>query len=1723
MVTQLQRDIAGGATDVSSAIVRARVNQNPALRGQPINRILGLQPGFRFTVKFRSGFGVKDLTPRELVTGQISSQKVIRQLAPVRGVGEFRPSFPQRVSPAFARTQQREGTFAGRPRKETVVEKAEEKRRISSLKRFAAKSIPSRGKILAQRKAFFLAHGRLPPQESVLTQPQRLIFDLSRKGLSKPEIDLVLRKSTSKEFNVSTILPTTFEEASKKIETQKAIIDERVKLGLATEKQVGDFNNLVRNFNRKVSRQNAKALISLQRFERERVLAITEAQKEKFRDLTLGDIVPRELGGTGVSIIESGKAGANFLEEVALKGGAAYFIGIQKLIGIKLPKSAFTASGIPRGAQAFRPLGAILGAAMASFEVPRTGIAVLAQESFKNEIRRLNLLSQAGGRGKLFKDPSRVTINLPKKVVDSIERAAKIDLVVVSNPLTFIATGKNTITIVPRTAAEFGGFAFDGVLIAQLVRGVLKWTLAKAFRAGKPVSEFASLKISPKKISVNSFGNTKVKDIGRIKRAFNNTKDFFRPVGRSVRERASFEVDAFVGRQNTRLMVLNDKAEKFTKPLIRQLKVEKAVLNADVKNLVEPVNIYLRDLNNLRKGTTGSVRKLFTEQIKSTTDAFNNLRPHLRRKGDFNQFSKLKKLVESVKKFNLERKTFQIFAGRKIIKLGKGVKKRSEKVRDIVTKGKTLGEFSDKIGRKFGKIGIRFKKFKKQIPKSLEREFDNLNLQWSKLKKEISKHVEIVDSRPDRFSSKEVEKLIRNQISFDKKVKFIENKLSSFSKRLKKEFKGDLEVERQALKLIRKTIGEGIITLRSIPARLSVRGKKIIKPFIERKVKFLEGKRTSLIKRIRADTLSQKTRREIFRGIKLRNKEAIRLAKKTVEEAKRQRQRLKLTIEKRLAKIERRAIAEKKVTKRVRFRKKKILVGLKKKPKPPKKLRPDKEVTLSNNIRGTILRVKKVRGELKTFFERLSPAKQREFRPFFFSQSKKLSKLRESVLNKLTSKKLSVEEFNKTSRAVKGIDNEIISISKKIVQKDKNLEALEKSIVKGIKKRAKETGVNAKRILDKLAKEKQAGKDRISKLKGKTMGEKRLAVARQEVLLEGKNLNFLVKRRNNLLKEFRKRADSIKALDFGKQKAIRNKFRTEEILLRRKIATSKNIISEKKEFFRGLRLKRKINRFEAKQVGIKRLFKKRRTGAERRKGKLTPKQRARQKKLDELQAKLVLANRQASKIRDTIDFNKLSITGRKTAVDAVSNLRKARKSIVDELTRLVRTQNNIEKRILELGKRLDKTTNLDKRKRLSGRIFALEKSLDRIVNVEFNALNSKLSKVTFGKIGLHKQAVNELLKKFVKRGSRKKFRDKAFPRKFKEPKPGKGEKVVRRKDGLFQIVKVKTAIKQKPPKPGEVKPPRIRGAEETFAGARAKAIREQRARRIGVARAESRLRDARKGAVGKAKQALRTKPVGAILLARFLQGNKQKQVRVQKVSDLIRLSFAVRSAQRQLSELKQRQGLKLDVADRTALRERVDLRPRQLTLTTVLPRLKLREAEKQRLALRTRLREAQKLKLKQRLKLKKLPPIIVPLPGLKGVSFASIARLRGPFDVVVRVRGKLKKLNRVPLDGKTALGLGGFEADNRAIRSFGIVKGKGKVKKISVPAFNPRKFRKPKGNTKLQRFLLVEKIAFALDTKMEKKEITFKGLEALKKRRKKKKIKAKKAKKRRKKRKSKKR
>ena len=135
----------------------------------------------------------------------------------------------------------------------------------------------------------------------------------------------------------------------------------------------------------------------------------------------------------------------------------------------------------------------------------------------------------------------------------------------------------------------------------------------------------------------------------------------------------------------------------------------------------------------------------------------------------------------------------------------------------------------------------------------------------------------------------------------------------------------------------------------------------------------------------------------------------------------------------------------------------------------------------------------------------------------------------------------------------------------------------------------------------------------------------------------------------------------------------------------------------------------------------------------------------------------------------------------------------------------------------------------------------------------------------------------------------------------------------------------------------------------------------------------------------------------------------------------------------------------------------------------------------------------------------RIPPPLILLPtrtkSLPRMFTGFEPKKQTGYNAFIKRKGKFQKVTRKPLSKRGALGLGAFLTDKTASASFKVEKTNKRVKKRTNPTINWFKFRKPvkKGKPQTKSNNWIEKRKYRIDSKGEGKEITLKGLTALKK------------------------
>jgi len=139
---------------------------------------------------------------------------------------------------------------------------------------------------------------------------------------------------------------------------------------------------------------------------------------------------------------------------------------------------------------------------------------------------------------------------------------------------------------------------------------------------------------------------------------------------------------------------------------------------------------------------------------------------------------------------------------------------------------------------------------------------------------------------------------------------------------------------------------------------------------------------------------------------------------------------------------------------------------------------------------------------------------------------------------------------------------------------------------------------------------------------------------------------------------------------------------------------------------------------------------------------------------------------------------------------------------------------------------------------------------------------------------------------------------------------------------------------------------------------------------------------------------------------------------------------------------------------------------------------------------------------------------LIPPPSIIGgggnilfplLAFGSMNKLGGKktrfvdgYDVFVRRKGKLNKLNIKPVDSKRALKQGVLATDKTTARTFVLKKTGKQVRSSGTKKPSLKKYRSPKGKSKLPAGSYVEKSKYAIDSPLERMGITMAGMKAIK-------------------------
>ena len=561
-----------GFTDITNRVLQARRNARPDLRNRSDSKILGIPPGHKFFTKAKRGETIR-----------FTEQGLIRTALP-GSIGVF-VAGPERQQPTtqLKKTSELIKGFK-RPREREAFQR--ELRRQPQ--------VPTPGKTRAQLIQNIRRFGRVP------FAPVRQV-DVKKFGAITSTRPLTQQQIT---------------RLSKDLDTEGKILDQRIKRGLASNKEVAVFNTLVKRFNTKQDLQIAQQ-VGVPRAPKtitgQDIVGATGAFRP---ELTVGDLIPIEFGGRSA------------LTQNIIKTS----IDFGNLISNLVPGSSkrVKAEGFIAGAK----LGAIIGATEPLF----TGAVFLTQEAIRN-VQQLT-----GGP-----DIKTTTVALPRGTAQLLQQAKDSGIPIVTDPLQFVTIG-NTNIIVSRRAIAEGVVTGGSILLIFLPTG--KARIFSANRAGVPVKSLGSISITPTSSTSffgKVFGKLKLRDLRKapaltrtqitlVKKAdpkiIRLIKDL--PEFKALKVRSVFEIakaKAVVKKVKPVVKKVKRAIRKKAGPLIKvkALTVKATnkrlkLLDAQFNNTLVGLRIFFGKLPQAVKNKTKGSFSNTVDQLKARRQRINNLR-----------------------------------------------------------------------------------------------------------------------------------------------------------------------------------------------------------------------------------------------------------------------------------------------------------------------------------------------------------------------------------------------------------------------------------------------------------------------------------------------------------------------------------------------------------------------------------------------------------------------------------------------------------------------------------------------------------------------------------------------------------------------------------------------------------------------------------------------------------------------------------------------------------------------------------------------------------------------------------------------------------------------------------------------------------------------------------------------------------------------------------------
>lgn len=830
-------------------------------------------------------------------------------------------------------------------------------------------------------------------------------------------------------------------------------LDRRLNRGEVSQSDIDRYNSKVRAFEKEVSSFNNKVAIANARGTTPRVaqtIVASDLLDPAFKELTAEDVFP-----TGVNIGAVKGKGANLVETT--RNLYSLLISNTPLKNRK-PQNIVEKDFLNRA----KSVSTALGLVFSGFETVGRSVALGSQE-----VSRV-----AGGSPestiisrKLFgTKPKVIKWYFGKPIADFVRSTKNTDLVLITNPLSAVKVAGDRVIVTPRSIGGLGETVFDVALLVSGGKKAVKRDvkIVALDKAKNPIGVIGRIKSFDREIPV-FFKDLKIRTIDKIANSIKNIGKIRPRELKAVEtrlflegQRVSTSIDRGVKGVSQKVTDIvknvNESAVDAVKPFSRAVKEEVLLTVIDAKRLiVEPIELYARNLDNSRKFFGSKLSRVADGIVRDIRSEIRRLTPTLDRRGDFIRTSRLQRLVDKVKTINPDLKSaskVRDFNFKKRARLeDKLVAQRREQIKQLQLNSKF----------QFDKLKSNQLKFKGELSKALQLQLDRLIARYGSFLKELKRNVSFKDF--SRAPSKdEVLSLIKKDIELSKKARIFNEKIS----RIVKGFSslGTVKRVKSSIKRLVKRFNSVKNELEFLAEAIPIKFRSEFDVFKSAKLKSLNKKRDFAVKKIRGSLSTVKEEKELLRLVRGEIEDSEKFLLKLSKEAKRKARLVKLRLERKISKQERRLSGGSKFTKRKSFRKKVV-----------------KKVPVKKSKTSVFFERMRAKGKIKSS-KQIERARIRDLKERFVSiRQKKINRIRE---------KRRINKARKKRTAVLA--------------------------------KFKREGFNPEKAIKQLREERKRGLKRLGDVAGKKMSRERLASAKDSFLIEMKSIGVRTKKPLELFK-----------------------------------------------------------------------------------------------------------------------------------------------------------------------------------------------------------------------------------------------------------------------------------------------------------------------------------------------------------------------------------------------------------------------------------------------------------------------------------------------------------------------------------------------------------------------------------------------------------------------------